>query len=516
MGYVKKTPLEGNLQEVWLPHIFIKILMMNLTGVLILELQDRKSEVFFRKGNVVHIKSNHKEDRFGQFLVKLGVLQETDVEEVLRKQKMHPDVKFGDLLVKEQIIDAQKMLKYLNEHHAERLYYVFEHKIGSYRYVKSSQWTEDVSAFEMPTHKIYFEAVERFYSIEEIQSYTEINDDVFLQKNKNHRIEFPLPPIPSKVLYSIHENISVANLIKKVLLPREKIYPILFILIIANWIEMVSDERGTRKIHTDKKVSAIVKHQIDLEYPNFLKKNYFEIFSVPLQFNPQKVQTNFFELIKKYSDYKGTEKGDQILIWIKIGYQILMSKALRIHYIKRLKMLDGNRDKIVDDRTFFHGLYLLTQEKQDEAMHKFKIVSEKHAKDPLYRSYFLGVQYMLNPSKENLQEALKEFEERQNLVRNESYLTVAYASMLLATKKEKDAERILASMIEREGGHPQGQVLLDEIRFKRAKVIAEQAEAAKKPDSVFKKIFLTPIGGSDEEDDERELSDETPEDEEEV
>ncbi|MEZ4820558.1 MAG: DUF4388 domain-containing protein [Bdellovibrionota bacterium] len=91
MSYVKKTPLEGDLQEVWLPHIFIKILMMNLTGILQLELEDRKSEIYFRKGQVVHIKSNHKEDRFGQFLVKIGVLQEIDIEEVLKNRKSpHP------------------------------------------------------------------------------------------------------------------------------------------------------------------------------------------------------------------------------------------------------------------------------------------------------------------------------------------------------------------------------------------------------------------------------------------
>ncbi|MEZ4820557.1 MAG: hypothetical protein R3A45_12025 [Bdellovibrionota bacterium] len=356
--------------------------------------------------------------------------------------------------------------------------------------------------FEIPTHKIYFEAVERFYSIEEIREYIDLTDESFVQKNKAHRIDFPLPPLPSKVLYSIQETVSIENLTKKVKQPKEKLFPILFVLVIANWIEMVSDEHGSRKVHSGKKVSDLTRQQIEIEYPKFLKKNYFEIFSAPLQLNPQKVQTNFFNLMKQYSEYEGTEKGDQILQWLKIGYQVLMNKNLRLHYIKRLKMLDGNKDKLMDDRTFFHGLYLLIKGNEGEAGKKFEQVHNKHPKDGMYRAYFYATAYKLDPNKENLQNALKEFEERQNLVRSEPYLAVVYANILVLTKKADRAEKILENMIEREHGYLPAQQLLDSIRFERAKINKEKAEANKAPESALKKLLFTKIGGSKEGEDE--------------
>ena len=88
------------------------------------------------------------------------------------------------------------------------------------------------------------------------------------------------------------------------------------------------------------------------------------------------------------------------------------------------------------------------------------------------------------------------------MVRSEPYLAVVYANILVLTKKADRAEKILENMIEREHGYLPAQQLLDSIRFERAKINKEKAEANKAPESALKKLLFTKIGGSKEGEDE--------------
>lgn len=498
MAFTKKTPLEGNLNEVWLPQIFVKIMMMNLTGILILELDDRTSEVYFRKGHVVHIKSNHPEDRFGQYLVRLGLLQENEVEKTLADQKTNANLKFGDLLIKNQLIERNQLLTYLTEHQSERLYYLFEHKKGSYRYVKNSQWREEISIFEVPTHRIYFEAIERFYSLEEIKSYVDLTEDSFVLRNLTHRLDFLLPPQPSKVLHSIQQAIQVKALIQKVGLPRQKVFPILFVFIIANWIEMVTDQKATKKVHSQKTIDPVMLKKVEMEYPQFLSKNYFDLFGVALQYNSQKVQTAFLQLMAKYKPFEGTPKGDEILRWIKIGYAVLMNPKMKVEYVRRLKTFEGNQQRRVDDRIYLYALICLYQGQTEQALDRFEEVHQLYPTDPLYKCYYLALVYQKDPSKDNLKICFDYFEEQLAIVRSSSYLTYIYADLLRQNKDARKAETLLADILEKDPNFMMAQKILDQIRFDRAKKAKEKTDASKKPESKLKKLLFTKIGSSEE------------------
>lgn len=52
-------------------------------------------------------------ERLGQLLVRMGLLKNENVAEILDYQKQHPDILFGQIAVKLGYISSDKLNKYL-------------------------------------------------------------------------------------------------------------------------------------------------------------------------------------------------------------------------------------------------------------------------------------------------------------------------------------------------------------------------------------------------------------------
>jgi hypothetical protein len=468
MGFVKKTPLEGTLEDVWLPHIFIKIMIMRLTGILIVETdQSVKKEVYFRKGQVVHITSSQTEDRFGQYLVQLGVLQQEAVDQALAAQKKNTEVKFGDHLVRNQLIEPNRLIELLNEHQEEKLYQLFAHRNGRYTYVKNSQWPEHITVFDLNSSRIFFEAVHKFFSVEDITSYTGLKAECTVFKNTNHRVELPLPPYPSKILYSIQAPIRVHDLVKKLSSSPKKIYPPLFVMIIAGWVDIEFD-KSDPDFFAKQDLDPLVEKRASIAAHSFAQKNFFDIFSVPIEFNAQRLQTNYLMLMKKYSEFKGSMSGNQILRTLKVGYQVLSKPPMKKMYIRRLKKFEGQPEKQELDRDFFFAMLLIEAEKFDEAYVILEKLYEKEKTDPDYKAYYLVSLYYNDPEN-NLEFCLENIEEIKAFMHADSNLAYPHAKMLLDAEKNEEAEKLLFHITQLDPYHAKAQSLLKKTVYERLK-----------------------------------------------
>jgi|GEM_PF-4630564 len=498
MAYTNKAPLEGSLQEVLLPHIFIKILMMNLTGILVIYADDRTFDVYFRKGQVVHVSSDHEEDRFGTFLVRMGVLSDLALGDMLKQQKTLSNTKIGHLLIQQDIVQPHLVSQYLNDFHAQRLHEVFAVKSGSYRYVKNSQWREDISVFSMPTYNIFFEAIERFYTTKEIEEKISLHKDCLIQKNNKVTLPFPLPGLASKVYNSLAKEITINDLIAQTKVDSHKVLSSIFILVVANLVEVLPSKTSEAKGLPQAKLTDTGKKQLEMEYATFIKKDFFELFSVPFQLNPQKVQAQFFSLMKQFKKYEGESKGDEMIRWTKVGYFVLLHKKIRIDYIQRLKAIGKDVDKLQSDRHFFYGLSLIQKKQTQTAFDEFKVIFEKDPKNILYRVYYWGTKYELDPGKDNLKTTFSIFERNQNVVLSESYLTYIYAMMLINKDEHDRAKKILKHALEKNPDFDRARILLDDMRIEMSKQIQVQQAINKQhtQPSRLKKFLFKKIGPS--------------------
>lgn len=496
MAYTKKAPLEGNLEDVLLPHIFIKILMMNLSGILVVYASDRTVEIYFRKGQVVHVSSDYEEDRFGTFLLRMGAITEVQLELVLQEQKKVSNTKIGHLLVQKNIIPPHLISQYLNEYHAEALFAVFKIKRGAYRYVKNGRWSEDIGIFDVPTYKVLFDAIEEHYSTEDIRGMISLSEEALVKKQSESPLMIPLPPIASKIYNAISKETKVSALINQVKVSEHKVFACLFMLTIANFIDLRSKIKSQSSLPVKKDLSELEQKKLALVYQSYCKKNFFEMFSVPFQLNPQKIQAQFFSLMKQFKPFEGSQKGDQLIQWTKVGYAILMNQKTRIDYIQRLKVNAENADKMEDDRSFYFGLYLVQKSNLQAAFEVFKSVFEKHPTDVLYRVYYWGAKFELDPGKETFGRALKVFERNQNIVLSESYLSYVYALMLLKNDEGQKARKIIKHESDKNPDYQPIKLLLDEMRLEESKMIQTQRALSKSDNktSRFKEFIFQKIG----------------------
>jgi hypothetical protein len=83
------------------------------SGKLVIDNQKNivRSELTLQRGNLVHATSTLYSDRFGDLLVKKGLIEPEDLRDALEEQKVHRDQRLGQILVNKGLISAETIPK---------------------------------------------------------------------------------------------------------------------------------------------------------------------------------------------------------------------------------------------------------------------------------------------------------------------------------------------------------------------------------------------------------------------
>jgi len=132
--------LQGSIKDFGLPDIFQLIGLQRKTGLLALRRGEEQVTVAFENGMVVNADTTAKriEDRLGNLLVKQGKISETQLEDVLQRQRATLQ-RVGHILVSGNFISQQDLKNALQVQINQNVFKLFRWKEGDYNFEQAEK-----------------------------------------------------------------------------------------------------------------------------------------------------------------------------------------------------------------------------------------------------------------------------------------------------------------------------------------------------------------------------------------
>ncbi|OGP81398.1 MAG: hypothetical protein A2Z08_02950 [Deltaproteobacteria bacterium RBG_16_54_11] len=142
MRILGSVSYQGNLDDVPLVSLFYALSSNAQTGVAIVRKDHVHKEVFFKDGWIVSARTNRFEERLGNFLVKRGLISQSNLEQ-LAAQAKKKGVKLGRFLVDDGLLLRKELSELLDFQIKEILCDLFSWKEGEFYFVEKDVEGED-------------------------------------------------------------------------------------------------------------------------------------------------------------------------------------------------------------------------------------------------------------------------------------------------------------------------------------------------------------------------------------
>jgi hypothetical protein len=127
--------LEGNIKEFGVTDILQLISQQQKSGILTVEQEDQKVEIYFVEGQVAGTRSSSRtvKDTLGDILVRAKLLSPQDQKRALNIQKETLEY-LGEILIKNQLVSKRDLTRAILSQTYETCYDIFQWKEGSYQF----------------------------------------------------------------------------------------------------------------------------------------------------------------------------------------------------------------------------------------------------------------------------------------------------------------------------------------------------------------------------------------------
>jgi tetratricopeptide (TPR) repeat protein len=505
---VQKTPLTGDLTQYMLPHVFLKAVLHQFSGILEVQNDEVTKTLYFKNGNVVHVESNVRQETFGQFLIEKKVLDQQMLDAALLELANQKDLKLGEILIRRGLLDPNALMDQLNQHQEIKLSAAFAIKKGNYRFDPTLNWPGHVTVFPLRSLNIFFSSVEKHVSLQEINYYSGIHPLAVVQLNHNPSRDMALPPFATRVLNTLsRELVSVDILARNMSIPVDKLIIYLFIFDLAAWITVQEDSKKDVTFVAEKPVEKPVEHRpensaaeamvekkevnpillkrMEIDHKALDGMNFYQMFSVGPEFTAQMLQVHFFQLMAEYKKYEDLIAGKEMLTWIRTAYDVLRDPKLKVMYDRRFAFRKKDPKIENAERTFFQAVRMIERGDLEPAKPLIEQIN-KAVGDSTYRAYQAWLLLKMDPI-HNLNDASTLIQEAFTMYPADPFAHFIAADIQKAKKNYKKAETHYRSAIQVFPGFTEATQALEKVRFEvtKEKRLAdkekEKADAAKKP-----------------------------------
>jgi tetratricopeptide (TPR) repeat protein len=124
--------IKGSLREASLADVVQLLALGAKTGCLSIADRSRLGQIFFDRGRISYARIVNRRDRIGDLLVRDGLLQPVQLDEVLRVQSRQPENRIGELLVRGGCITQDVLDRYVGIQIEEAVFHLFAWTRGSF------------------------------------------------------------------------------------------------------------------------------------------------------------------------------------------------------------------------------------------------------------------------------------------------------------------------------------------------------------------------------------------------
>jgi serine/threonine-protein kinase len=191
-----KPIYSGSMQRNMLPRIFYQLASRRISGKLRFFQGSRQKEFFFRKGKVVHIASNLKQELVGSFLMRRGAVTQDQMDRALEKAKGFGG-RIGDALVSLGILHPYQLFELLDLQYREKFLQLFEWNGGSYEFFEGIPSPVEMAPQDSTVYQFIMDGLRRFAEDRELFMYLQPYRNMRLQLVQSRylkRDQLPLNP----------------------------------------------------------------------------------------------------------------------------------------------------------------------------------------------------------------------------------------------------------------------------------------------------------------------------------
>lgn len=522
MAQIQQTPASGDIAQYMLPGVFLKAVLQQFSGILDIENDNINKLIYFKNGNVVFVESNDREETFGHYLMRKKLIDPKTLTEALQELANQKDLKLGEVLLKRGLINPNSLMEQLNLHQEEKLFNMFAIKKGTYRFIPNMDWPQYVTTFPFRTLNVFFSAVEKHVTLEEIGMHSSLHSHALVQLNYQPSRDLPLPPFATRLLNSLNrETISIDVLANKISVPVGKVITFLFTFHLAEWIgvqqvdrkETISSQKETsseqsksppeksnaeqvneESLVEKKEVNPALLQRMQIEHEKISKMNLYQIFGVGPEFTSQQLQVNFFQTIAEYKRYEEHVAGKEILTWIKTAYDVLKDPKLKSIYDYRFGFRKKTANSEVAEKEFFRAIRLLEKGELETAKDLFEDINKKST-DSSYRAYLAWAVFRESPQK-NMSDVVKYLEEAFKIYPADPFAHYIAGQVQQYKKDYSKADMHFRAAIQVYPGYSEAVAAQDSMKFEKTKEKRLEHQEKKEKEKNYKPGFFDfSVGG---------------------
>lgn len=124
--------IKGSLKEASLADVCQLLALGMKSGCLSIADGSRFGQIYFDRGRINYARIVNRRDRLGDILVRDGVLEQAQLDEVLQRQSREPDRRVGELLVANGYITRDDLNRYIRLQIEEAIYHLFTWSRGNF------------------------------------------------------------------------------------------------------------------------------------------------------------------------------------------------------------------------------------------------------------------------------------------------------------------------------------------------------------------------------------------------
>ena len=126
--------IRGSLREASLPDVLQLLSLGKKTGCLSVAHRNSFGYIYFEQGRISYASIVNRRDRLGDILVKNGVITQAQLDAAIDAQRMHRDVRLGELLVAQRALTREALTQHVRLQIEEAVYFLFTWTEGTFNF----------------------------------------------------------------------------------------------------------------------------------------------------------------------------------------------------------------------------------------------------------------------------------------------------------------------------------------------------------------------------------------------
>jgi Domain of unknown function (DUF4388) len=177
----QQQPLQGRLEDVHFSEILLTVSQRKETGILHVVRYRIEKDIYFQDGRIVFAKSNDRDERLGELVLRSGKIGYRHLDE--SSKKVVPGLRLGTILVQEGFLKASDLYLGVIQQVEEIVYSIFDWSEGTFAFRNGELPTKEVITLSISTPDIILKGISRVWRWSWVRDWVGPLNTVYVRKD---------------------------------------------------------------------------------------------------------------------------------------------------------------------------------------------------------------------------------------------------------------------------------------------------------------------------------------------